>query len=31
VNGKRVGITQIGGRWGLTVPANTDGQQITLE
>jgi alpha-glucosidase len=31
VNGKRVGITQIGGRWGLTVPANTDGVQITLE
>ena len=31
VNGKRVGITQIGGRWGLTVPANADGVQITLE
>jgi alpha-glucosidase len=31
VNGKRVGITQIGGRWGLTVPASTDGVQITLE
>jgi alpha-glucosidase len=31
VNGKRVAITQIGGRWGLTVPANADGVQITLE
>jgi alpha-glucosidase len=31
VNGKRVGITQIGGRWGLTIPANTNGVQITLE
>jgi alpha-glucosidase len=31
VNGKRVTITQIGGRWGLTVPANADGVQITLE
>ena len=31
VNGKRVAITQIGGRWGLTVPANGDGVQITLE
>jgi alpha-glucosidase len=31
VNGKRVAITQIGGRWGLTVPANAEGVQITLE
>jgi alpha-glucosidase len=31
VNGKRVAITQISGRWGLTVPANADGVQITLE
>ena len=31
VNGKRVAITQIGGRWGFTVPANADGVQITLE
>jgi alpha-glucosidase len=31
VNGKRVAITQIAGRWGLTVPANADGVQITLE
>jgi alpha-glucosidase len=31
VNGKRVAITQIAGRWGFTVPANADGVQITLE
>ena len=31
VNGKRVAITQIGGRWGATVPANADGAQIALE
>jgi alpha-glucosidase len=31
VNGKNLAITQAGGRWGVTVPANADGVQITLE
>jgi alpha-glucosidase len=31
VNGKNLAITQTGGRWGVTVPANADGMQITLE
>ena len=31
VNGKNLAITQIGGRWGATVPANADGVQISLE
>ena len=31
VNGKNLAITQTGGRWGVTVPANADGVQITLE
>ncbi len=31
VNGKNLEITQTGGRWGITVPANADGMQITLE
>jgi alpha-glucosidase len=31
VNGKNLAITQTGGRWGVTVPANADGLQITLE
>jgi alpha-glucosidase len=31
VNGKNLAITQTGGRWGFTVPANADGVQITLE
>ena len=31
VNGKNLAITQTGGRWGVTVPANADGVQITLQ
>jgi alpha-glucosidase len=31
VDGKNLAITQTGGRWGVTVPANADGMQITLE
>jgi alpha-glucosidase len=31
VNGKNLAITQTGGRWGVTVPANADGLQIALE
>jgi alpha-glucosidase len=31
VNGKNVVITQVDGRWGVTVPANTEGMQIALE
>jgi alpha-glucosidase len=31
VNGKHVVITQVSGRWGVTVPANAEGMQITLE
>jgi alpha-glucosidase len=31
VNGKNLAITQTGGRWVATVPANADGVQITLE
>jgi alpha-glucosidase len=31
VNGKNLAITQTAGRWGVTVPANADGVQITLE
>jgi alpha-glucosidase len=30
-NGKSVVITQVDGRWGVTVPANADGTQIALE
>jgi alpha-glucosidase len=30
-NGKNVVITQVDGRWGVTVPANADGTQIALE
>jgi alpha-glucosidase len=30
-NGKNLAITQTGGRWGVTVPANADGTQIALE
>ncbi len=31
VNGKNLALTQTGGRWGVTVPANADGVQIKLE
>jgi alpha-glucosidase len=31
VNGKNLPITQVGARWGVTVPANADGVQVTLE
>ncbi len=31
VNGKSAAITQIGGRWGATVPASADGTQIALK
>jgi alpha-glucosidase len=31
VNGKNLALTQMGGRWGATVPANADDAQIVLE
>jgi alpha-glucosidase len=31
VNGKNLAITQADRRWGITIPANADGLQITLE
>ena len=31
INGKKLAITQTGGHWGVTVPANAEGVQISLE
>lgn len=31
VNGKNLVVTQVDGRWGVTVPANAEGLRITLE
>jgi hypothetical protein len=31
VNGKNVVVTQVDGRWGVTVPVNAEGMRIALE
>jgi hypothetical protein len=30
VNGRTVAVTQAAGRWGVTIPPNADGTEITL-